>query len=105
MDITLSDWIAGLVVLLVAMPLLVILRQYGRVHLGHPWRLARVLRRLGLNLESLAEPQRNVATYLCNTCPHTERCEQWLEKKSNPDAYKSFCPNAGLIDGLLPHPK
>jgi hypothetical protein len=68
-----------------------------------PSPLERALYRVGADPVRLAA--RRVAVEIaraqerCASCPATGACREWLES-GTPDTYRSFCPNAALIDRL-----
>jgi len=68
-----------------------------------PSPLMRTLYRAGAGAERLALPEvrREVALAerSCPACPATASCREWLESGSS-TAYRSFCPNAALIERL-----
>ncbi len=100
MTLAMNDWIAALVLVLISVPALVFLFRYGRAHLDFPWRLDSLMRRFGRRYESLPEGVRNVATFRCNTCDNIAACDAWQENDPDNRGYRTFCPNAILIDEL-----
>jgi uncharacterized protein DUF6455 len=72
-----------------------------------PSPLARTLYRAGVDLRRLASPTiaREVALMeqRCPTCPAIGSCREWLESGSL-TSYRSFCPNAVLVEQLTAPP-
>jgi hypothetical protein len=68
-----------------------------------PSPLARTLYRAGVDPERLAEAEATqeiaLAERSCVTCTVTGSCREWLESGS-PTTYRSFCPNAALVERL-----
>ncbi|HSA91276.1 MAG TPA: DUF6455 family protein [Burkholderiales bacterium] len=68
-----------------------------------PSPLVRTLHRVGADPERLARPGARhliaLAERSCPACAATGACREWLESGS-PTAYRSFCPNAALVEHL-----
>jgi Family of unknown function (DUF6455) len=68
-----------------------------------PSPLVRTLYRVGVNSERLANPdgrqEITLAERSCPVCNATGACREWLESGSA-TAYRSFCPNAALVERL-----
>ena len=68
-----------------------------------PSPLMRTLYRVGVYPERLGEPEvrRAIANAerSCAMCTATGACREWLESGSNA-AYRTFCPNAALIERI-----
>jgi hypothetical protein len=68
-----------------------------------PSPLVRTLYRVGIYPERLGEPEvRRAITNAersCATCAATRACREWLESGTR-TAYRSFCPNAALVERL-----
>ena len=100
MTLTMNDWIAASILVLISVPSLAFLFQYGRAQLNFPQRLDRLMRLFGRRYETLPEGVRNVATFRCNTCDNIAACDAWMENDPDKKGYRAFCPNATLIDEL-----
>jgi len=63
----------------------------------------RTLYRTGADPRRLASPvlarEMALAEQRCPTCPAIGACREWLESGSL-DSYRSFCPNAALVERL-----
>jgi hypothetical protein len=100
MNATLVDWVVAAGMLAIGLPMLWFYQRYGRAHLEHPWRLARLFQRIGLGYDALPAPQRHLATFLCNTCENGRACDSWRASGPHEADHPPFCPNGQLIDDV-----
>jgi uncharacterized protein YjiS (DUF1127 family) len=70
---------------------------------GAPELLRRMLQRLGLPAQSLAEfaELQSQVVHECAICFARAACKRWLRRGQPADGYKSFCPNAATFDQLI----
>ena len=98
------DWLGALAILLFGIPVVALYYRYGGQHLRHPVRLHQLCRRVGAEFPKLPVPRRNIATFTCNNCNQTEICRVWLQHGTETVGYRSFCPNANVVDWLTGSP-
>ncbi len=68
---------------------------------ARPFRLGRVLRRLGIDIRSLREEpigtHRPIAARICLACPDKAACDAWLANENPEFEPPAFCPNMGYL--------
>lgn len=66
--------------------------------------LPAVMERLDIDTEGALDTDAGLEMWTgwqsCVSCAEAGRCAKWIEDDSDPEGYRGFCPNAGLLDRL-----
>ena len=66
--------------------------------------LPAVIERLDIDTEGALDKDAGLEMWTgwqsCVSCAEAGRCTKWVQDDSDPDGYRGFCPNAGLLDHL-----
>ena len=100
-------WVAVAVLGLICLGLVgfKLVTRAGRQPIFYPHLFRQMFRREGVDLQvardetTTRELRRAVGT--CSRCRNSEMCGEWLKNSQNTEAFRIFCPNAGLIERLM----
>lgn len=69
-----------------------------------PYLFREMMSQLGVDLQRLGGGRAlalfGQATRRCAYCTSRDECRHWLSEGGDPQAYRSFCPAAKMLDGL-----
>lgn len=100
-------WVAvtGLVLICIGLVAVKLATRAARKPINYPYLFMKMFKRKGVDLQAArdetAKNELIEAVSTCSRCRNGEVCNEWLTNSENTESFRTFCPNAGLIEKLM----